>query len=144
MDAAANTPDRPGRLKEFWYYFREIRGAVFGLWIFLAFPFIAIFAPLIAPFDPTEQFREHLLRPPVWQEGGSWAFPLGTDVVGRDMTMIFQEPVSSLNPCFTVGFQIREALRKRLNLNREERLDLAICSFRMTCPCSGISQTISL
>ena len=23
--------------------------------------------------------------PPVWQEGGSWAFPLGTDAVGRDM-----------------------------------------------------------
>ena len=85
MDATANTPDRPGRLKEFWYYFRENRGAVFGLWIFTAFLFVAIFAPLIAPYDPTEQFREHLLQPPAWQEGGSWAFPLGTDVVGRDM-----------------------------------------------------------
>ena len=27
-------------------------------------------------------------------------------IVGRDIAMIFQEPVASLNPCFTVGFQI--------------------------------------
>jgi dipeptide transport system permease protein len=85
MDATANTPDRPGRLTEFWFYFRENRGAVFGLWVFAVFLFVAIFAPVIAPYDPTEQFREHLLQPPFWQEGGSWAFPLGTDVVGRDM-----------------------------------------------------------
>ena len=31
-------------------------------------------------------------------------------MAGRDMAMIFQEPMSSLNPCFTVGFQIEETL----------------------------------
>ncbi len=77
--------ERPGRLKEFWYYFRENRGAVFGFWIFLAFFFVAVFAPLLAPYDPTEQYREHLLQPPFWQEGGSWEFILGTDALGRDM-----------------------------------------------------------
>ncbi len=32
-------------------------------------------------------------------------------VVGKDMAMVFQEPMSSLNPCYTVGWQIAEALR---------------------------------
>ncbi len=32
-------------------------------------------------------------------------------ITGSDMAMVFQEPMSSLNPCFTVGFQIMEALR---------------------------------
>ncbi|MEW2915871.1 ABC transporter permease subunit [Ruegeria sp. ANG10] len=79
------TEDRPSALREFWYYFSENRGAVMGLWIFAAFVFCAAFAPLLAPYDPTEQFRNHILQPPAWQEGGSWAFPLGTDPLGRDM-----------------------------------------------------------
>ncbi|MFQ5623833.1 MAG: ABC transporter permease subunit [Paracoccaceae bacterium] len=77
--------ERPGRLREFWYYFRENRGAVLGLWIFSAFVAVALLAPLIAPHDPILQYRGHLLQPPAWQEGGDWAYPLGTDVVGRDM-----------------------------------------------------------
>ncbi len=76
---------RPSALREFWYYFSENRGAVIGLWVFAIFVFCATFAPLLAPYDPTEQFREHILQPPAWQEGGSWAFPLGTDPLGRDM-----------------------------------------------------------
>ncbi|MES0824885.1 ABC transporter permease subunit [Ruegeria sp. SCP11] len=82
---APKTEDRPSALREFWYYFSENRGAVFGLWVFSAFVFCAAFAPLLAPYDPTEQFRDHILQPPAWQEGGSWAFPLGTDPLGRDM-----------------------------------------------------------
>ncbi|WP_296425533.1 ABC transporter ATP-binding protein [Yoonia sp.] len=42
-------------------------------------------------------------------------------LIGKDMAMIFQEPMSSLNPCFTVGFQIKEALRQHLKLSRKER-----------------------
>jgi dipeptide transport system ATP-binding protein len=42
-------------------------------------------------------------------------------IIGKDMAMIFQEPVSSLNPCFTVGFQIGEALKEHLGLDRRER-----------------------
>ncbi len=83
---AAQVPTgRTGRLKEFWSYFSENRGAVIGLWVFVVFVVIAIFAPLLAPHDPTAQFRDHALQPPVWQEGGTWQFPLGTDAVGRDM-----------------------------------------------------------
>ena len=42
-------------------------------------------------------------------------------VAGKDMAMIFQEPMSSLNPCFTVGFQIGETLKTHLDLKRAER-----------------------
>jgi dipeptide transport system ATP-binding protein len=42
-------------------------------------------------------------------------------LAGKDMAMIFQEPMSSLNPCFTVGFQIGETLKTHLSLNRAER-----------------------
>ncbi|WP_181707201.1 ABC transporter ATP-binding protein [Chthonobacter rhizosphaerae] len=42
-------------------------------------------------------------------------------IVGKDMAMIFQEPMSSLNPCFTVGFQIGEALKVHLKLDRAAR-----------------------
>jgi len=47
-------------------------------------------------------------------------------VIGKDMAMIFQEPMSSLNPCFTVGFQIKETLRQHLDLTRAERHARAI------------------
>ena len=78
-------PKRPSPLREFWFYFRENRGAVIGLWVFAAFVFCAAFGPWLAPYDPSAQFRDHALQPPGWAEGGSWDFPLGTDPLGRDM-----------------------------------------------------------
>ena len=72
-------------LAEFWFYFSENRGAVTGLYVFLALIAIALLAPLIAPHLPNEQFRDALLVPPFWQEGGRGSFLLGTDAVGRDM-----------------------------------------------------------
>jgi dipeptide transport system ATP-binding protein len=42
-------------------------------------------------------------------------------IAGKDIAMIFQEPMSSLNPCFTAGFQIGEALKTHLRLGRAER-----------------------
>ena len=47
-------------------------------------------------------------------------------IVGRDMAMIFQEPMSSLNPCFTVGFQIGEMLKTHSGLDRSARRKRAI------------------
>ncbi|MGR3724524.1 ABC transporter permease subunit [Abyssibius alkaniclasticus] len=75
----------PGRLREFWTYFSENRGAVIGLWLFGILLALAILAPVIAPHSPITQYRDALLQPPVWQEGGSWRFVLGTDPTGRDM-----------------------------------------------------------
>lgn len=41
-------------------------------------------------------------------------------LIGREITMIFQEPVASLNPSFTTGFQIEEVLRLNLGMTRRE------------------------
>jgi dipeptide transport system ATP-binding protein len=42
-------------------------------------------------------------------------------IVGRDVAMIFQEPITSLNPCFTVGYQVGEVLKVHLGLDRAAR-----------------------
>ncbi|MDS9467469.1 ABC transporter permease subunit [Paracoccus sp. MBLB3053] len=81
----SNSAIRRRMLKEFWFYFSQNRGAVFGLAVFLLLVALALFAPLIAPHDPTHQYRDALLIPPFWQEGGRIDFLLGTDAVGRDM-----------------------------------------------------------
>ena len=47
-------------------------------------------------------------------------------IIGKDIAMIFQEPMASLNPCFTVGFQIEEVLRFHLGLDRRARRARAI------------------
>ncbi|CAN7628178.1 ABC transporter permease subunit [Aminobacter aminovorans] len=83
--AVSTDPSRRARLAEFWYYFSENRGAVIGLVFFIFLVLLAIFAPLIAPHDPTQQYRDAVLVPPFWQEGGRAGFLLGTDAVGRDM-----------------------------------------------------------
>ncbi|MAO00662.1 ABC transporter ATP-binding protein [uncultured Roseovarius sp.] len=51
-------------------------------------------------------------------------------LIGREITMIFQEPVASLNPSFTVGFQIEEVLRLNLGLSRHEARTRALDLFR--------------
>ncbi|WP_163270520.1 ABC transporter permease subunit [Chelativorans alearense] len=76
---------RRARLAEFWYYFRQNRGAVIGLVVFVIIVAIAVLAPLIAPHGPSIQNRGAFLLPPVWEDGGRWEFVLGTDAVGRDI-----------------------------------------------------------
>jgi dipeptide transport system permease protein len=76
---------RRRQLAEFWFYFSENKGAVIGLWFFVFLVVVALLAPLIAPHEPYQQYRDAVLVPPVWQEGGRWEFLLGTDAVGRDI-----------------------------------------------------------
>ncbi|MDE2445739.1 MAG: ABC transporter ATP-binding protein [Alphaproteobacteria bacterium] len=47
-------------------------------------------------------------------------------IIGKDIAMIFQEPATSLNPCFTVGFQLRETLRKHMGMDKAAAQSRAI------------------
>lgn len=90
--------------QEFWHYFTRNKGAVVGLIYIGIMVFIAVFANVLAPHLPAEQFRNALLRPPVWMEGGSWQFILGTDDVGRDILsrLMYGARLSLLVGCLVV------------------------------------------
>ncbi len=45
---------------------------------------------------------------------------------GNKISMIFQEPMTSLNPVFTIGSQIAEAVRLHQRLSKKDALDLAV------------------
>ena len=75
----------PGPLRAFWNSFSENRGAVIGLCVVAFIVFIALFAPLLAPYNPLEQFKGMTKLPPFWSKGANPLFWLGTDAVGRDM-----------------------------------------------------------
>ncbi|WP_049572103.1 ABC transporter ATP-binding protein [Nonomuraea sp. SBT364] len=47
-------------------------------------------------------------------------------VRGKDVSVVFQEPMTSLNPSFTVGYQIAEVLRKHEKLSRRAAMDRAV------------------
>ncbi|KJV31396.1 dipeptide ABC transporter permease DppC [Pantoea sp. SM3] len=100
--SAAPKPMTP--IQEFWHYFKRNKGALIGLVYIILMLLIAIFADVLAPHAPSEQFRDALLHPPVWQEGGSWKFILGTDDVGRDVLsrLMFGARLSLLVGCLVV------------------------------------------
>ena len=83
MRAADTAPPSP--LAAFWSAFRENPGAVIGLGVVALIVFAAIFAEVISPYSPIEQFRDAVRAHPVWAQDGSWRFILGTDGAGRDM-----------------------------------------------------------
>ena len=90
--------------QEFWHYFKRNKGAVVGLVYIIIVLLCAIFADVLAPHAPAEQFRDALLHPPVWQEGGNWSYILGTDDVGRDVLsrLMYGARLSLLVGCLVV------------------------------------------
>jgi len=74
-----------GRLRDFWGYFSANHGAVAGLVFVVAILLVAALAPVLAPYPPDLTNNAVFLKPPAWQAGGSWAYPLGTDAIGRDI-----------------------------------------------------------
>jgi peptide/nickel transport system permease protein len=60
------------------------KSLVFGGAVLLLIVLVAVFAPLLAPYDPYVQNLGRRTVPPVWYARGSWAHPLGTDSLGRD------------------------------------------------------------
>ncbi len=77
------------------------RSGVIGLLMFALVVFAAVFAPIIAPYDPLEQNLRAAKMPPAWYEGGSWEHPLGTDNLGRDL---FSRLIYGARVSLTVGF----------------------------------------
>jgi len=50
---------------------------------------------------------------------------------GREISMIFQEPMTSLNPVLTIGYQIAEVLTTHLNMSRKNAMEKSIELLRM-------------
>jgi len=82
--------------------------ALLGGIIVLLFVLMAIFAPYFAPHDPEMGNLRNRLEPPMWQEGGSPEYPLGTDAQGRDLLsrIIFGARVSLAVGIVTVAISV--------------------------------------
>lgn len=83
----AQTPDdiegpSPAQLR--WRRAKAHKGLIIGSVVLLIIAICAVFAPLIAPHDPTAQNLDARLLPPVWDAKGSWQHVFGTDALGRD------------------------------------------------------------
>ncbi len=63
---------------------RSHLGLLAGAGVLALIVFVALAAPLLAPHDPYAQDLARRLIPPIWHETGTWAHPLGTDMLGRD------------------------------------------------------------
>ena len=71
--------------REFWQAYSQSRGALIGLTLVIALILLAVFADVVSPHPPNEQYRDFSLAPPAWHEGGTANFMLGTDPLGRDI-----------------------------------------------------------
>lgn len=102
----------PSPLREFWHYFCENKGAVVGLSVVLFLIFVALFADVLAPHSPFEQFRDARLQPPAWETGGNWTYILGTDATGRDILsrIIYGSRLSLMIGCIAVGISFTSGI----------------------------------
>lgn len=104
QNKAVTAPVPMTPMQEFWHYFKRNKGAVVGLVYVSIMILIAVFANFLAPYNPADQFRDALLAPPAWQEGGSLTHLLGTDDVGRDVLsrLMYGARLSLLVGCLVV------------------------------------------
>ncbi len=84
-EAIAETQKPPSPARELWRDFKRNRGALIGLALIAVLLFCAVFADVIAPYSPSEQYRDATLKAPSLQAVGGHVFVLGTDPVGRDV-----------------------------------------------------------
>ncbi len=75
----------PSTYSLWWKHFRKNKLAFFALLTYCFIAVTAIFAELLAPYDPTFQFIDAILMPPSWYQNGDIRFLLGTDDLGRDI-----------------------------------------------------------
>jgi peptide/nickel transport system permease protein len=74
-----------GKLKRWMILLLKSKTGTIGFVIVLAVVLTAIFAPLLAPYDPAKTNASMRLLPPMWVDKGMNEFPLGTDNLGRDI-----------------------------------------------------------
>ncbi len=87
------------QLRRMWHNFKKRKVAVIGLIIVCIYVILAIFAPLLAPYDPLKQDLPNMLQTP------SAKHLLGTDEVGRDiLSRVLYGSAISLRIGFTVVF----------------------------------------
>ena len=98
----------PSPARELWRDFRRNRGAVIGLAVLFLLVFCAIFADVIAPYSPSEQYRDATLHAPSLTAVGGHVFVLGTDEVGRDILsrLIYGTRLSLLIGAVSVGLSL--------------------------------------
>jgi len=92
------------RMRQWFRLLFKSKTGTIGLIIVLIVIGIAPFASLLAPYDPSQTHPAEMLQPPVWMEGGSMDFILGTDQLGRDMLsrIIYGTQISLLVGIFSV------------------------------------------
>lgn len=106
VDVSADSGVQPGpphALREFWGYFNTNRGAVAGLIVLIVVLSCALLADVISPHSPYLTDSLVALKPPFWQHGGSLAFPLGTDAIGRD---ILSRLIHGARLSLTIGISV--------------------------------------
>jgi peptide/nickel transport system permease protein len=90
-EALASTPVEVNYSALVWRRLRRDRVAMFGAALVILLILVALFAPLLAPHDPSEQFRDGLtmdgqpVPSTLFEEADGTQFPLGTDANGRDL-----------------------------------------------------------
>lgn len=85
VDGPPARPDQRSRGRDLWWFLRQRKATLAGLVVCGAIVLVAVFAPLVAPHEPLTQNLGDNFTPPMWEEGGSATYPLGTDPLGRDL-----------------------------------------------------------
>ena len=97
--AFRGTEGKPSAAKRFFSYYPPLV-VIAGLCIaFLIF--VAVFADQLAAYDYSTINLRARLSPPIWSDGGSWSYPLGTDELGRD---VLSRLIYSIRMSFLVAF----------------------------------------
>jgi peptide/nickel transport system permease protein len=87
-----------------WYSFTQSKITIVAAIVTVIMILSAVLAPVISlqnPFDPASLNLLDAFSPPVWQEDGTWAFPLGSDDQGRDL---FSAILYGSRLSLTIGF----------------------------------------
>jgi peptide/nickel transport system permease protein len=98
FDATALTPAQLARYRAARHPSLAIGAGLFALLLCGA-----IFAPWLSPHDPIAADAAARLTPPIWNDGGTWTHPFGTDAFGRD---VLSRVLHGLRISLGVGFAV--------------------------------------